>query len=92
MKALQVQLVDGTHKVQLLDLPKPTVKPGYVLVQVRASAVQPSDLMNIKGGFPHTTFPRVPGRDYAGVIVETEALAGQEVYGTSGNEVSFLVE
>ena len=94
MKALQVQVKDGTHEVNLVDLPKPSASAGCVLVKVRASAVQPSDLMNSRGGFPHTHFPRVIGRDYSGVVVEPKdsPLHGREIYGTSGNEVSFEVD
>ena len=42
-----------------------------------------------------TTFPRVPGRDFAGVVADTgsapsaQALLGKAVYGSSGSAVSF---
>ena len=46
--------------------------------------------MNSRGGFPNTTFPRVPGRDFAGVIEDGPVhLVGKEVYGTSGRRFSF---
>ncbi len=94
MKALQVALTDGVHKLALADVPKPTTeKPGQVLVKIMATAVNPSDIMNTKGGFPHTTFPRIMGRDYAGVVVEPKdsPLYGKEVYGTSGKTLSFTI-
>lgn len=67
-------------------------KEGHVIIKVHASAIQPSDILNIKGLFAYTTFPRIPGRDFSGVIVSspsTPSLVGQEVYGTSGNTLSF---
>ena len=46
------------------------------------------------GGFPHTTFPRIIGRDYAGIVVEPQSslLFGMEVFGTSGHDLSFSID
>ena len=33
---------------------------GELLVQVHAAAVNPSDVKNVLGVFPHTTVPRTP--------------------------------
>ena len=91
MKALQISLTDSTPSLSLTTVPKPSVKPGYVLVKVLASSINPSDVMNSRRAFAHTTFPRVPGRDFAGVIEDGPAtLVGQEVYGTSGANFSFV--
>ena len=95
MKALQVTLGDGAHKLALANVPKPTIeKPGQVLVKVMAAAVNPSDIMNTKGLFPHTTFPRIVGRDFAGIVVEPNdsPMYGKEVYGTSGKTLSFTID
>jgi NADPH2:quinone reductase len=69
----------------------PQRTPGSLLVKIYAAAINPSDVLNASGGFPHTTFPRIPGRDFAGVIVESDSaeLIGQRVFGTSGNSLSF---
>lgn len=68
---------------------KPTPKAGEVLVKVAASPIQPSDFLNVSGGFPNTAFPIVPGRDYAGVVVEPQSSPwhGRSVYGTSGPDL-----
>lgn len=95
MKALQTTIVDGAHNFALANLPKPKVSaPEQILVKVKAAAVNPSDIMNTKGGFPHTTFPRIMGRDFAGVVVEPEdsPLHGKEIYGTSGKTLSFTMD
>ncbi|WP_406853621.1 zinc-binding alcohol dehydrogenase family protein [Alsobacter sp. KACC 23698] len=60
--------------------------PGDVLVEVRAAAVNPSDVKAAIGLMPYAVFPRTPGRDFAGVVVEGPAeLLGAEVFGSSGD-------
>lgn len=91
MQALQLTRNDASAPfLELITTPKPTPGPGQVLVQVKASPIQPSDVLNSKGLFPHTTFPRIPGRDFAGVIIDGPShVLGKEVFGTSGHDFSF---
>ncbi len=57
-----------------------------VLIEVRAAAVNPSDVKAATGLMPHAVFPRTPGRDYAGVVIDgPQALIGREVFGSSGD-------
>ncbi|HEX2727911.1 MAG TPA: zinc-binding alcohol dehydrogenase family protein [Beijerinckiaceae bacterium] len=57
-----------------------------VLVEIRAAAVNPSDVKAAIGMMPYAVFPRTPGRDYAGVVVEGPPhLFGKEVFGSSGD-------
>ena len=37
-----------------------------VLIEVKAAAVNPSDVKAATGLMPYAVFPRTPGRDYAG--------------------------
>ncbi|KAJ7658118.1 hypothetical protein B0H17DRAFT_1185691 [Mycena rosella] len=62
---------------------KPVPASGYALVDIRASAINTSDVMNVEGRFPYTTTPRTPGRDFAGVVA-SGAHAGRKVWGTGG--------
>ncbi|MCJ1227959.1 hypothetical protein MMC12_004618 [Toensbergia leucococca] len=66
---------------------KPTPPPSYSLIQIRASAINPSDVGNVEGRFPQaTTTPRTPGRDFAGVVAEGPAhTLGKRVWGTGGS-------
>lgn len=90
MKALRVHKDGETTLIRIDDLPLPEPLTGQVLVKVRASAVQPSDILNSKGAFANTTFPRTLGRDFAGTVVsEHPNLVGKDVFGTSGNTFSF---
>lgn len=65
------------------DVPRPG--PGQVLVEIRAAGVNPSDVKASLGHMPHAIWPRTPGRDYGGVVVEGPAhLLGTEVWGGGG--------
>lgn len=77
--------------ISLVHRDIPQVSEGEVLVKVHASAIHPSDLINSRGGFPYTTFPRIPGRDFAGTIVSGPR-DGEEVYGTSGSTYAFTAD
>lgn len=60
-------------------------KPGDALVEIKAAAINPSDAKATLGLMPHAVFPRTPGRDFAGVVIEGPAdLIGKEVFGSSG--------
>ena len=63
----------------------PPVGPGQVVVEVMAAGVNPSDVKAALGFMPHAVWPRVPGRDFAGVVREgPENLIGTEVWGGGG--------
>jgi len=89
MKALQFSRTGDLAALEVVELPTPVPAGGEVLVQIKAAGLNPSDVKNVLGRFPYTTLPRVPGRDFAGVVVEgQQALIGQEVWGT-GNQIGF---
>lgn len=57
-----------------------------VVVEIGAAAVNPSDVKAAIGMMPHAVFPRTPGRDFAGVVVDgPKHLVGREVFGSSGD-------
>lgn len=75
--------------LHLEDGPKPALIGDAALVRVKAAGLNPSDLMNVKGAFHYTSLPRVPGRDYAGVVEEgPNEWIGRLVWG-SGAELGF---
>jgi len=61
------------------DVPVP--KQGEVLIEVKAAAINPSDIRIVEGAF-HSPLPRTPGRDYAGTVVAGDAQVGLEVWGS----------
>ncbi len=57
-----------------------------LLIEVKASAVNPSDVKAATGLMPYAVFPRTSGRDYAGVVIDgPEGWIGREVFGSSGD-------
>jgi NADPH:quinone reductase-like Zn-dependent oxidoreductase len=57
-----------------------------VLIEIRAAAVNPSDVKAATGSMPYAVFPRTPGRDYAGVVIDGPfGSIGREVFGSSGD-------
>ena len=57
-----------------------------MLVEVKAAAINPSDVKNVQGKMHETTVPRIPGRDFAGMIVKgPDELLGRSVFGSGGN-------
>jgi NADPH:quinone reductase len=64
----------------------PRSKPGEALVRVAAAGVNPSDVKAALGLMPQAVWPRTPGRDYAGTVIDgpTEWV-GREVWGSGGD-------
>ncbi|MCJ1423067.1 hypothetical protein MMC29_000948 [Sticta canariensis] len=71
--------------LKVSSIPIPELPSSQCLVQVRASAINISDVGNVQGWFPATTLPRTPGRDFAGTIVKGPSeTIGKNVWGTGG--------
>ena len=57
-----------------------------LLIEVKAAAVNPSDVKAATGLMAYAVFPRTPGRDYAGVVIDGPAgWVGRDVFGSSGD-------
>jgi NADPH:quinone reductase len=57
-----------------------------VLIEIKAAAVNPSDVKAATGSMAYAIFPRTPGRDYSGVIIDGPSeMIGREVFGSSGD-------
>ncbi|KPX39354.1 Alcohol dehydrogenase zinc-binding domain protein [Pseudomonas syringae pv. helianthi] len=90
MKALQFSTTGSVDNLKLVDLTIPIPDAGEVLVRVKSAGLNPSDLKNVLGRFPYTTLPRVPGRDFAGIVEQgPQELLGKAVWGT-GKGPGFL--
>jgi NADPH2:quinone reductase len=71
-------------RLENCDAPHPG--PDEVLVEVRAAGVNRSDVSAAIGRMPQALWPRTPGRDWAGVVVEgPPGLIGREVFGAGGD-------
>jgi NADPH:quinone reductase len=57
-----------------------------VLIEIAAAAVNPSDVKAATGLMAYALFPRTPGRDYAGVVIDGPSdWIGRDVFGSSGD-------
>jgi len=81
MKALRFKTYGPPSVLCLEDLPLPALEQGEVLVQIKASSINPSDIGTVAGRF-HSELPMTPGRDFAGVVVKGGAWTGKQVWGT----------
>ncbi|WP_030452244.1 quinone oxidoreductase family protein [Herbidospora cretacea] len=72
--------------LEVVDVTEPELNGGDALVSIRAASVTPSDLKTVSGYIPGTSLPRVPGRDFAGVVVGgPHDWLGAEVWGSGGD-------
>jgi len=77
--------LDALHLDAVTQL-QPRAKPGFAVVKVGAAAVNPSDVKASLGLMPQAVWPRTPGRDFAGVVVDGPGeWIGREVYGSGGD-------
>ncbi|MBX7134878.1 MAG: NADP-dependent oxidoreductase [Fimbriimonadaceae bacterium] len=73
MKALVFKRYGKPDQIAFADIPRPTLKPDEMLVQVHAAGLNPIDTMIPKGTFkPFLRFqlPATLGSDLAGIVVE----------------------
>ncbi len=84
MQALSFDRTSDLSALALVERPTPVPGAGEVLVEVKAAGLNPSDVKNVLGFFPaYTTPPRIPGRDFAGIVRQGPAeLLGKSVWGT----------
>ncbi len=83
MRALRFHQHGEPTVLHLETVPDPQPDDSHAVVAVHAASINPSDVGNVAGRFPRTTLPRIPGRDYAGVVAAGPAdWIGAEVWGT----------
>jgi NADPH:quinone reductase len=70
MRAMRAEQFSGYEALKLVDLPKPAVTDGKVLVRITAAGVTPLDYTILSGEFHIPEVPLVLGNEGAGVVVE----------------------
>lgn len=71
MKAVQFKEYGKPEVLQVVDVPKPVLRPRGVLVQVKAAGVNFADTARRYGQYlAETPLPYIPGAEVAGVISE----------------------
>ena len=59
MRAMRAEGFRGYQDLKLVDLPKPQMSEGRVLVKIAAAGVTPLEHTILSGGYPRATAPRV---------------------------------
>ncbi|MDR7093148.1 NADPH:quinone reductase-like Zn-dependent oxidoreductase [Hydrogenophaga laconesensis] len=86
LRLLQKAASIDALQLALADSPRRTPATGHALVRVGAAAVNPSDAKASLGIMPQAVWPRTPGRDFAGTVIEGPGeWIGREVYGSGGD-------
>jgi NADPH:quinone reductase-like Zn-dependent oxidoreductase len=85
MKALRFSEFGSPAVLRIEEVATPSPEEGESLIQVKAAAINPSDYKNVSGHFKNTTLPRIPGRDFAGIVVKGKRYVGEEVWGSAPN-------
>ena len=63
-------VITGPRKFEVREVPKPKPGVGEVLIQMKAAGVCGSDVHLFLGENPNAVYPRSPGHENAGVVVE----------------------
>lgn len=83
---LNAKAADAASLAPVIEMRALTPGPDDVVVEVKAAGVNPSDVKAATGLMPYAVFPRTPGRDFAGVVVDGPSeWIGREVFGSSGD-------
>jgi NADPH2:quinone reductase len=81
MRAARFSAYGPPSTLVVESLSQPMLQAGEALVEVAASAINPSDVKFVSGVFS-PTLPRTPGRDFAGtVIAGSDRWLGKSVWG-----------
>ena len=68
MRAIQFEAFGDPSVLEAVEVPAPIADEKTAVVRVMAASINPSDVKNVAGAMRQTTLPRIPGRDFAGVV------------------------
>ncbi|MCY1703872.1 zinc-dependent alcohol dehydrogenase family protein [Deinococcus sp. SL84] len=91
MRAMVITSFGAPEVFQEMQVPRPQIRPGHVLIRVKATSVNPMDI-RIRSNSTHPLAPTLPAilhADVAGIVEEvgegvTAFSPGDEVYGCAG--------
>src|SRR6266849_1341592 len=90
MRVMRAENFSGYEGLKLVELPKPAVSDGKVLLRMTAAGVTPLDHTILSGQYPPAKAPLVLGNEGAGVVEEgggTDFAVGSRVMFTGPNGV-----
>lgn len=89
MRAVQLHKTGGPEVLSVSEAPMPQVKPGWVLIRVKAFGLNHSELMmrQFEGDAPYIQLPRIIGIECAGEVADSSDshfVEGQKVVALMG--------
>ena len=86
MRAIEFRQFGDPSVLHQVERPDPHATESTAVVRIEAASINPSDVKNVAGRMSQTTLPRIPGRDYSGVVVDGPAeWIGVPVWGSGGD-------
>jgi NADPH:quinone reductase len=86
MQVIEFKEFGSPSQLHLAERPLLHADANTAVVRIEAASINPSDVKNVAGRMSQTTLPRIPGRDYSGVVVDGPIeWLNQEVWGTGGD-------
>ena len=71
MKAVLIHEAGGPDVLKVEERPTPDVKPGWMLIRVRAFGLNRSELFTRQGHSPNVPFPRILGIEAVGEVADS---------------------
>src|SRR5258706_11792693 len=75
MRAMRAEGFSGYNDLKLVDVPKPAVSDGRVLIRITAAGVTPLEHTILSGGYARAKAPLVLGSEGAGVVEDANGSA-----------------
>ena len=86
MRALRFTEFGDPSVLRVEDVPDPVATANEAIVRIEAASINPSDVKNVAGAMDWTVLPRIPGRDFAGMVIGgPPGWEGVAVWGTGGD-------
>src|SRR6201982_3993851 len=83
---LNAKPADATSIARCIERRALARRQDEVVVAIEAAGVNPSDVKAATGLMPYAVFPRTPGRDFSGVVIDgPREWMRKAVFGTSGD-------
>src|ERR1700751_2829579 len=86
MRAIRFEAFGDPSVLKVVEMAAPAVGESMALVRIMAASINPSDVKNVAGAMKQTTLPRIPGRDFSGVVeAGPDEWMGAAGWGTGGD-------
>lgn len=71
---MRAVVIQSPGQVRLCEMPAPVCRPGEAVLKIRYGGICGSDLGTYRGTMAYSSYPRIPGHEFSGEIVEIQPL------------------